>query len=336
MVWERDGWRPSKPNLELQLERIRKEVPGLPSFDIEHTERLLDSSQMRPSDWNTIGTTVRDRLAKYRGIVVLHGTDSMAYSASALAFMLNGLGKPVVFTGAQRPLVVEGSDGRDNFVSALRLAASGTPAEVTICFARKILRGCRSTKVSASRDAAFDSPNIAPLLTWAEGEDITPHLPLTSAVSAQAELTLHQVKEPLVLALRFFPGISEALLRNLIAQPKPRGIVFELFGSGNGPTHQSFLDVLVAAHQAEIAIVAVSQCLHGAIEWVYAAGTPYPQHHVLSGRDMTTEAAVTKLTVLASRHSYADLRKQMELNLRGEMTIKSKADNPDAIFIPGG
>jgi L-asparaginase/Glu-tRNA(Gln) amidotransferase subunit D len=244
----------------------------------------------------------------------------MAYTASALAFMLGGLGKPVVLTGSQRPLVEAGSDGRDNFVSAVRTAAFGVPRDVCIAFGGRLLRGCRATKVSATRDAAFDSPNYAPLAAWLPGEDITAQLRSTPVLMSGAA-ALIEVKEPLVVATRFFPGLSATVLGDLVKPREPalRGLVLEMFGTGNGPTHQEFIDVLVAAHRAKVAVVAVSQCLHGEIDWVYEAGTPYRDAHVISGRDMTTEAAVAKLTVLASQDDYEELRKKMATNLRGEM-----------------
>lgn len=317
-----NGWRTSKENLEREVERIRREVPNLPAFHLEHTDRLFDSSQINPSDWNIFGLKIREQLSKYAGVVVLHGTDTMAYTASALAFMFDGLDRPIVLTGAQRPLVLPDSDGRANFVGALAVAARGTPAEVSVAFGGRLLRGVRCTKASATRDTAFESPNF-PSIPLPTADALPARDAVHATPLAPSLARLHQAADPLVAALRFFPGISERVLSAVLSQrtPKLRGLVLEMFGTGNGPTHAAFLDVLRQAAREEIAVVAVSQCHHGGVNWQYEAGTPYREARVIPGNDIMTEAAVAKLTVLASRYNYADLVKAMARAEHGEMTL---------------
>jgi L-asparaginase len=228
----------------------------------------------------------------------VHGTDTMAYTASALSFMLEGLDRPVVLTGSQIPLAEVRSDARENLVTSLLLATTPDLAEVVLYLGGAVLRGNRATKVSAGGFDAFTSPNLPPLadvgfaVAWRH-ELLRPR--------GVPPLRTRRLRDVMVVALRLFPGITGAVLRQVLRDPV-RGLVLETFGSGNAPGDDDLLDALAEATARGVVVVNVTQCLRGTVHMdTYAAGVRLLEAGVLSGGDMTAEAALTKLYVLVSQ-----------------------------------
>lgn len=311
--------------------------PRLPLVDLEELDPLLDSSDMRPSDWQAIADRVAVAFGgsadpsgtgassidgapvapAYDGVVVLHGTDTMAYSASALSFLLHGLPGPVVLTGSQLPLVEVRSDGRENLITSLMLAAEPGWNEVGVVLGGALLRGNRTTKVSTDGFDAFASPNLPPLaevgveLSWRRELLLPP---------SQGPLTVHRLRDVDVVALRLFPGITGETLRNVLRDPV-RGLVLETYGSGNAPSRDPALRAALSeAVQRGVVVVAVSQCLRGGVRMgAYAAGRWLSEVGVVSGGDMTAEAALAKLLVLLSSDMpAAEVATAMAADLCGE------------------
>ena len=320
MVRTRSGYAPKRGSLQQQLAQmpeLRRET--MPAYTIHDYEPLLDSSNMTPRDWVKIANDIAANYDRYDGFIVLHGTDTMAYTASALPFMLSGLRKPVIITGSQIPLCEIRNDARENVITSLLLAANYAIPEVCLYFGGKLLRGCRATKVSAAGFAAFDSPNFPPLGTV--GIDISIHRDLVRKPRAR-RFEVQEVARPIVSALRLFPGISPELVRNVL-RPPLQGLVLETYGVGNGPDHdRAFLDALAEATTRGVVIVDCTQCLEGTVDLTeYAAGSALAEAGVISGFDMTAEAALAKLYYLFSRGlSPARVKIEMQKDLRGELT----------------
>jgi L-asparaginase len=312
------GYRPAPGFLAEQLATPAFHHPELPETVLREYAPLLDSSEMSPTDWERIAQDIAENYDAYDGFVVLHGTDTMAYSASALSFMLENLSKPVVVTGSQIPLFELRSDARENLVTSLLLAASAPLNEVGLYFGGVLLRGNRARKVSASGFGAFASPN-APVLGRV-GVEVRLNEQLFLPPPA-APLRVKPLKRVSVGALRLFPGISASILRNVLREPL-QGLVLETFGSGNAPQQPDFLAVLREATARGVVIVNCTQCWRGGVTMdSYATGRQLGEAGVTSGFDLTPEAALTKLTYLLSVESSADVvREAMQQNLRGELT----------------
>jgi L-asparaginase len=292
----------------------------LPSFDVHEYESPLDSSNMLPSDWLTIARDIAIQHDNYDGFIVLHGTDTMAYTSSALAFLLPGLQKPVVVTGSQIPLFEVRNDARENLITSLMVASQPDLPEVCLCFGKRILRGCRAVKVSATRLNAFDSPNFPPLGRAAIAMEISREL--VRRVPAEADLIAPIIRWPEIAALRLFPGISHRLIRKVL-EPPLRGLVIESYGAGNGPDRDAeVLKAFREATDAGVVIVACSQCLQGRVSLGdYETRTSLAQAGVIAGADMTPEATLAKLTVLLGRGlDPPQVRELMQINLVGELT----------------
>lgn len=292
----------------------------MPDYTIHEYAPLLDSSNMMPDDWQNIARDIARHYDEFDAFVVLHGTDTMAYTASALAFMFEGLAKPVIITGSQIPLCEVRNDARANLVTALMIAADYPVPEVCLVFGSRLLRGCRSVKVSAEGLEAFASPNYPPLGT--AGVDITIDWDRVRKPDPDARLTVHDLGAPVVGALRLFPGISAHVTRNVLQAPM-QGLVLEAYGVGNAPDrNREMIESFEEAIARGVVIVDCTQCLYGSVDLGdYATGSALARAGVISGFDMTAEAALTKLFYLFSAgHSSDDVRALMQQDLRGELT----------------
>lgn len=319
-----DGYAPDPEFLETELRRLPElQSPEVPEHDLRTYDPLLDSADMAPSDWLRIARDIQERYDDHDGFVVLHGTDTMAYTASALSFMLGGLDKPVILTGSQIPLAELRSDARQNLVTALLLAGREPLPEVCLLFGRRLLRGCRATKVNAEGFDAFDSPNFPPLASV--GVEVRIRWDLVRRPERRRDgLEVQALEGPKVGALRLFPGISADVLANVL-RPPLQGLVLEAFGVGNGPTRDpAFLRALAeaTAPPRSVVVVATTQCRKGAVQLDrYAAGAALARSGAVSGGDMTAEAALAKLHYLIARGlPPAEIRAAVAQDLRGELT----------------
>ena len=301
------------------MPELKSEV--MPAYDLSEYDPLLDSSNVTPDDWLKIARDIAAHYREYDGFVVIHGTDTMAYTASALAFMLQGLRKPVILTGSQLPLVEVRNDARENLITAMMVAADCAIPEVCVYFGGRLLRGCRTVKVDADGFQAFDSPDF-PLLGTAGVEiEITWQHVLPPPTTGTA-LQVKEMIKPKVGALRLFPGISPEIVANVL-RPPLQGLVLEAYGAGNGPDRdQRFIAALKEGADRGVVIVDCTQCLTGTVNLgAYATGNALARVGVVSGFDMTAEAALTKMFYLFSQNLDARVvREQMQTNLRGELT----------------
>jgi L-asparaginase len=306
------------------LEAYMAEMPelgreGMPAYTVSEYAPLKDSADMTPRDWERIGADIDAHYGGYDGFIILHGTDTMAYSASALSFMLEDLAKPVIFTGSQLPLIEVRSDGRENLITSLLIAGSQIVPEVCLYFGNRLYRGNRTTKVSAGGFDAFASPNLLPL--GEAGVSLAVHWERVRPAPT-GDLRLQTLADTKVGALRLFPGITARLVENVLKEPL-QGLVLETYGAGNAPSQdRALLEVLERASARGVVIVNCTQCLTGAVAMEeYATGRALKEAGVVSGHDMTAEAALAKLLYLFSRYDDAEtVRGLMGRDLRGELT----------------
>jgi len=291
-------------------------------------EELLDSSSIDSKGWTQIATTIHRNYTLFDGFVVLHGTDSLAYTSSALSFMLQNLGKPVILTGSQTPVADRRTDAIANLLDSIDLAGHFMIPEVCLCFNSQLFRGNRATKVSASAFDAFCSPNLSPIakLTAMDTDvawDLVYRPTELRSFSIQTDLDLHHVA-----CLRIFPGIKPEMVEGVLRTGGLRGLVLETFGSGNAPggADNAMTRVIEEAVQRGIVIVNVTQCLTGAVNPVYAPGMVLGRVGVVAGADMTTEAALTKLSYLLALPNATpeSVTREMSVSLRGEMTENAR------------
>ena len=292
--------------------------PEMPLFTLHEYDNLIDSSDMNPSDWQRIADDIAANYDKYDGFIILHGTDTMAYTSSALSFMLENLSKPVIVTGSQIPLAELRSDGQVNLLNALYVAANYPIAEVSLFLNNRLLRGNRSRKVDADGFNAFDSPNFPPLLEAGinirlkAGELATP---------SDKPLRVSPVKAQPIGMVSLYPGIASEVLKNTLQQPV-NALILLSYGVGNAPQSPSLIAQLNYAKDREIPVLNCTQCIRGRVNMGgYATGHGLQQAGVLSGSDMTPEAALAKLHYLLSKSlSFSQLKSQLTHNLRGELS----------------
>jgi L-asparaginase len=307
--------------------RPELQEPEVPELVIHEHSPLLDSANASPADWLRIARDIAARADDFDGFVVLHGTDTMAYTASALAFLLRGLDRPVVVTGAQIPLGVLRSDGRSNLLTAVLVAARTDVREVCLVFGSRILRGCRGVKTSASGFEAFNSPNLPPL--GSAGVEIELDAARLRPASAGA-VTLPPALDAPVNLVRVYPGMSAELLRAALAPPA-RGLILEAYGAGNLPDRdEALLAALAEGARRGVVVVAVSQCVDGRVDLgAYAVSASLVAAGAVGGFDMTTEAAYAKLVVLLSEgHPPDQVRALLSTDLCGELTPPQISASP--------
>ena len=314
------GFEPRRGHLAMLLADMpilrRADVP---EFDLIEYEELLDSADMLPEDWESIARDIVSRHEAYDGFVVLHGTDTLAYTASALSFMLEGLQKPVVLTGSQIPLCELRSDAHSNLLDALMIAGSTHIPEVLVQFGGVLIRGNRATKVSAEGFSAFASPNHPSLGRTGVHIEIEERL-IRPSVAGPIRLLPMSTKP--VAALRLFPGIDVRVLRPFLESPLA-GLVLEAYGIGNGPKrNRAVMDAIAEATARGLVVVVCSQCLEALVDLGgYATGAALARAGAVSGRDMTAEAAMAKLLHLFGRDlDPGAVRAQIPVDLRGELS----------------
>ncbi len=317
------GFAPAPGFLSQQMAALPEfSSPALPAFTVQEFAPLLDSSNMTPADWLKIAHQIVACQDDCDGYVVIHGTDTMAYTASALAFLLSGLCKPVIVTGSQIPLCEVRSDALENLITALLIAGSEPIPEVCLYFGGRLLRGCRATKVSASGLSAFDSPNYPPLGT--AGIDLAIHWQAVSPPPPpEAALVVENQTAPRLGMLKFYPGIQPWMVEAVL-RPPLQGLVLEAYGVGTGPDHDAaLLEVFARAARQGIVVVAVTQCRQGLVRLdSYATSASLARAGVIGGLDMTSEAALTKLFYLFGLGLAPDeVRQKMTENLRGELSL---------------
>lgn len=289
-------------------------------YEIYEYEELLDSSNMSFDNWRQIAMDIYRNYNSYDGFVVLHGTDTMAYTASALSFMLENLGKTVIVTGSQIPIFQVISDGRDNFISSLILAGHYNIPEVAVFFNHKLFRGNRVTKTSADNFSAFDSHNMIPLATVGVAIEVNESIILRP--DAIAKFQVNTTLNPNVAILRLFPNISLDVIRTFFSHPI-EGVVIQSYGAGNMPTkRQGFFALLAEASARGVIIVNCTQCLRGSVHCLYETSKLFVEAGVLSGHDMTAEAALTKMSYVLGKADWSlQMKKQaMMRSIRGELT----------------
>ncbi|CAL4043864.1 L-asparaginase 1 [Buchnera aphidicola (Tetraneura ulmi)] len=323
MKKSKNGYIPISGYLQKQLYKMPEFYSTkMPLFTIKEYQPIIDSSNITPKEWTTIGIDIKKKYYKYDGFIILHGTDTMAYTASALSFILENLQKPVIITGSQIPLSEIRSDGRQNLINALFLVTNYPINEVTLLFNNKLYRGNRTTKKNTNGFDAFDSPNLDPLLEIGINVNYSKKSHLNKKTKKK-KLKINKINSQPIGLIRIYPGISFKIIKYFLLQPV-KAIILCSYGSGNVPQKKNFLKELEKALKKNIIIINLTQCMYGKVNMnKYATGSYLAEIGVISGHDLTIEAALTKLYFLLSQNlSNKVIKKKMQKNLRGEITIK--------------
>lgn len=313
------GYIPAKGHLKESIQNMPEFYRDeMPEFTLKEYHPLIDSSNMTPSDWQRIADDIAEKYHEYDGFVVLHGTDTMAYTSSALSFMFENLSKPVIVTGSQIPFSQLRSDGQVNLLNALYIAANYPINEVGLFFNNRLFRGNRAIKAYADGFNAFDSPNMPPLLE----AGINIKVVAGSIASGSADtVNMTRITPQPIGVVHLYPGISHELIANVIQQPV-RALIVRSYGVGNAPQDKRLLTLLADANQRGIIVVNCSQCIKGRVNMEgYATGSALSRCGVISGQDMTLEATLTKLHYLLSQPLTNEQIKGLFIkNLRGELS----------------
>lgn len=315
-----DGLKSSPGYLPAELARIAARTPGFPRFTLKEYVPLIDSSNLRPEHWNAMADDIAAHYADYDGFVVIHGTDTLAYTASALSFMLENLGKPVIVTGAMVPLAEQPNDAEQNLIDAFHWACEAGLYEVCVAFNRQLLRGNRSRKLWGAEIGAFGSPNY-PILGRVQGHyEFNPALCLPKP---RAAFKAHRIDPAQsIVGLKFYPGHTLRMIEAVLAG-RPAGVVLESYGAGNAPdADDALMQAFADAVKQGTVVVNCTQCISGKVDMDnYAAGSALAKAGLISGRDMTPEAAIAKLYFLLSQpNDVLGPEERLPVSLRGELT----------------
>ncbi len=308
---------------------LSKQVPELYRLAVELSslsfKRPIDSSNMSPEIWVELAEIIEKNYSIYDGFVILHGSDTMAYTASALSFMLENLNKPVILTGSQLPIGIIRTDGKENLITAIEIAAARKKGkailnEVAIYFEYELYRGNRTLKYNSAHFDAFKSPNY-PVLAEA-GVTIEYNKHALAARPAGKKLIVHKRFGKEIIILRLYPGISKQVVSNLLSMEGVKAVILQTYGSGNAPTDEWFIELLQQAIAKKIHVLNITQCQEGrVIQGKYETSSMLEKIGVIGGSDMTMEAATTKLMfLLGQKLSYEKLCTLIVKNLRGELT----------------
>lgn len=318
--------------MPFDFSQILESVPELKKFNIQidtHTfDTLIDSSNVDPQLWVKLAQIIKDNYSRYDGFVILHGTDTMSYTASALSFIIDGLDKPVILTGSQLPIGVPRTDGRENLISSVEIAAAkdehgnAKVPEVCIFFGGELMRGNRTTKINAESFRAFSSPNYPPLAQAGINIRYFDGL-IRKSQSSSIGISVNTSLDTRVSILKLHPGITPHVVRNILLGADTRAVIIETYGSGNAPSADWFLGAVREAVQMDKIVVNVTQCPAGKVDMdIYATGKNMKNAGVISGADSTTEAMLAKLfCLLGSGNSNEWIAGRLVSNLKGEITI---------------
>ena len=313
------------------FKQILEEVPELRKFayriDSWTFDPLIDSSDVEPSLWISLAGLIEEKYDDYDGFVVLHGTDTMAYSASALSFMIENLSKPVIFTGSQLPIGMPRTDGKENLISAVEIAAAkdaeghALVPEVCICFDNILMRGNRTCKMNSDNFRAFRSENLPPLAE--AGINIRYNTGIIRRPASWEDTPIFRKSlDTRVSILKMHPGITPQIVRDIMCSPDTRAVIIETYGAGNAPSKEWFLKIVQEAAEMGKIILNVTQCIAGSVNMdIYATGKCLKDAGVVSGYDSTTESALAKLFyLLGNFHDNEQVKMMLEEDLRGEIS----------------